>query len=112
MSWMKWTPGRQGGDYRKMLLFRWLPWLDVYLIDYEPHTGLGWHRDIVDGRRHWRLNIMLRRGGALFVRKLDGALQLSYRRVEFFRSDDWHMVTKSMSRRLVLSFGFTLRGSK
>ena len=62
MSLWRWAPGRQGGGYRKLLLARGRSW-DAYVLDYPPGSGVSVHRDPVDGRRHYRLNVVLR--GAL-----------------------------------------------
>lgn len=64
--------GRQGTGCEKMLLVtaKWpLPY-DCYFLRYGPGSSIGWHTDPVDGRRHYRLNVELRRAdGGVFHRR-------------------------------------------
>jgi hypothetical protein len=104
---MNWIPGRQGGGYLKLPLFRF--WrFDCYLIKYPTGASVQFHTDHAHGCRHYRLNIMLRRpkrGGAFHMR---GKPLLEFWRVRLFRPDLCaHSVETVLEGvRLVLSFGW------
>jgi hypothetical protein len=123
MSLWRWAPGRQGGGYRKLLLARGRSW-DAYVLDYPPGSGVSVHRDPVDGRRHYRLNVVLRGAlDAFYVAHLASLERLTYRkvparwsrrvrsalggRVVLFRPDQTpHGVEPGTKRRVVLSVGW------
>lgn len=105
---MKWIAGRQPGGYLKLPLFR-LRRLrtDCYLIRYPAGTGVRFHTDPVEGRRHYRLNVVLRRprsGGAF---RMLGRPLLAFWRVYLFRPDRYaHTVeTVQKGERWVFSLG-------
>ena len=61
----RWQRGRQHSDYDKLLLIE-LCCCDAYLLRFPTGARIPPHRDPVDGRRHYRLNLILRpamRGG-------------------------------------------------
>ncbi len=65
MGLFKWSPGRQGDGYSKMLLFQ-LWHFDCYLLRFEPFTKVPKHTDPAPaGFRHWRWNKTLRGSGTI-----------------------------------------------
>ena len=110
--WLRWDRGRQGTGYDKLLLLEnhvLLPF-DGYLLRYPAGSSVPPHRDRVQGGRHFRLNIVLKRspGGGEFV--CERPLYRSAR-VNLFRSDlSEHAVTRvEGGSRYVLSIGWVLR---
>lgn len=108
MTWLRWQKGRQRGGYDKLLLAtarRPFPF-DCYLIRYPVGAFIAPHTDPVDGHRHFRLNLEVRRGtrGGVFVR--NGLPQ--HGRIHLFRPDvERHEVTRVEGRaRYVLSVGW------
>lgn len=108
-QWWRWTRGRQGTGYDKLLLAT-LPWplpFDCYLIRYPVGSAIPRHVDPVQGRRHFRLNIVVKasRDGGEFVCQ-NPIFQT--RRIKFFRPDvSPHEVTEVQgSARYVLSVGW------
>lgn len=103
--WVRWTPGRQGSGYRKMLLasssrLRF----DAYVIDYPPGTHVPSHTDAVKGRRHFRANLVLR-GDQTF----EGEAIFKLGPLVVFRPDIApHAVARVTRRRIVLSVGVAL----
>ena len=98
-----WQPGRQGTGYRKRLFAHGRHW-DLYLLDYPPGTSIPVHRDPVPGKKHWRVNLVLR-GEQTF----EGRASFKCGPLVVFRPDITpHSVTVSKRRRLVLSFGVAL----
>ena len=110
--WLRWTRGRQGTGYDKLLLFATpLPVpLDVYLLRYPQGSEIPAHRDPVERGRHYRLNVLVwraREGGEF--RCADPIFRSG--RVALFRPDrSEHAVTRVESgRRYVLSVGWVAR---
>ena len=105
----RWQRGRQGSGYDKMLLFtaRWPIAFDSYLIRYPVGARIPPHVDPVDGRNHYRLNLIVKRsrGGGEFV---CSDPILSTPRIKLFRPDrSEHSVTEvTGSSRYVLSLGW------
>jgi hypothetical protein len=99
-----WVKGRQGTGYHKNLLAQGSNW-DLYLIFYPKGTFIPTHTDPVEGKRHYRANLVLwgpdSFGGKAIVR---------LPRFAFFRPDITpHSVRKVVGgSRMVLSFGFVL----
>lgn len=110
--WLRWERGRQLTGYDKMLLLASpfpIPF-DCYILRFPEGSEIPPHKDPVTGRRHYRLNIILKqppRGGEFVCR----APILNYGRVKLFRSDaSDHGVTRVIGgRRYVLSIGWALR---
>ena len=105
----RWQRGRQESGYDKMLLLT-APWpvaFDSYLIRYPVGSSIQPHTDPASGRKHYRLNIIIKRSadGGEFVCQ---APIFSSRRVKLFRPDQsQHSVTEVKgSSRYVLSLGW------
>lgn len=105
----RWQHGRQDSGYDKMLLLTasWPIAFDSYLIRYPIGSSIPPHTDPVNGRNHYRLNIIVKRsvGGGEFV--CSNPI-LSTSRVKLFRPDrSEHSVTEVIgSSRYVLSLGW------
>lgn len=109
----RWRRGRQGTGYDKMLLLT-APWpvaFDSYLIRYPEGSEIPPHTDPVGPRRHYRLNLVLKRSpaGGEFV---CANPIFASRRIKLFRPDVCeHSVTRVVGgNRYVLSMGW-LRGN-
>jgi hypothetical protein len=107
----KWVKGRQKtrgyGKYYKLKLWEWLG-TDCYLIKYDPHCFLPMHKDIVEGRKHYRMNLVLK-GDSLFY--IDEHI-FKWWRIVLFRPDLYpHCVRVSKTGRMVLSVGFTIKNN-
>lgn len=104
---MPWISGRQGGGYEKFPLFSFWK-VDCYLIRYRKNAEVKWHRDPVQGKRHYRLNILLQRSeeGGMFL--LNGPSVFQFWRIRIFRPDLYaHRVLPVKSgERLILSLGW------
>lgn len=105
---MRWERGRQSGGYEKLRLFEIPQRIDGWLIRYREGAGCDAHRDPVPGRRHYRLNIELRRPrrGGVF----QGDVLVRLGRAVLFRPDEnVHAVTRVVEgERLVLSLGVAI----
>lgn len=111
---MKWQEGRQGTGYFKLKLFSWEPYFDAWLLKYPPGAHIPRHRDEVDGRRHWRCNIILKRavvGGGHWVGDVFHHPACG-KRITVFRPDveEHGVLHVGRGTRYVLSLGFTLKG--
>ncbi len=109
MAWLRWESGRQQTGYEKMLLAtaRFPLPFDLYLLRYREGASVPSHVDPVDGRRHFRLNIVLceaERGGQFECKHPI----FETRRIKVFRPDvSEHAVSKvEAGCRMVLSFGW------
>jgi hypothetical protein len=111
----RWQPGRQCGGYEKLTLFagtKRLP-VDMHLLRYRVGDSIPAHTDPVDGRRHWRLNLVLREaieGGVFLAYGPKSDFFISHPRLNIFRPDTVsHGVTRiENGERLVLSIGLAL----
>lgn len=106
---LRWRHGRQGSGYDKLLLAT-LPWpvpFDCYLIRYPEGSAIPTHIDPVAERRHFRLNVVLKRSprGGEFV---CADPIFSTARIKLFRPDvSEHSVTRvEGGSRYVLSLGW------
>jgi hypothetical protein len=105
----RWQRGRQGTGYDKMLLLtaRWPIAFDSYLIRYPEGTEIPPHKDPVEHRGHYRLNIILKapKSGGEF---LCATPLFASQRIKFFRPDICeHSVTRVVGgSRYVLSLGW------
>lgn len=107
---LRWKAGRQGTGYEKCLLLTgyWPRPFDCYLLRYRKGQGIPPHTDPVSNGRHFRLNIVLRKGrGGEF--QCEAPLFASSR-VFLFRSDlSTHAVSPVESgTRYVLSIGWIM----
>lgn len=101
-----WTEGRQNPYYNKMLLFK-TSFMDCWLIKYAKCVGIGWHVDLVPGKRHYRLNIALINRNAEFWMDYKPCKK----HIVFFRPDIQEHCVKVIgddAYRLVLSIGWVL----
>lgn len=107
---LKWIQGRQNTGYYKMrLLISKKLSFDSYLLKFEDGVEVPWHYDPVStGRKHFRLNIILRRGrgGELVID--DGKPIASSRFFHLFRPDiQRHRMTRVEGRiQYMLSIGW------
>lgn len=108
-AWLRWVRGRQQTGYEKMLLAtaRFPLPFDLYLLRYPTGSSVPPHVDAVDGRRHFRLNVVLREaevGGEFSCR----SAILQTRPIKLFRPDvAEHSVSEiRQGSRLVLSLGW------
>lgn len=100
---MKWEAGRQGTGYYKLCIWKGKR-SDVYLIDYPIGSYIPTHVDKVEGRKHYRINILLC-GDDNFI----GSAILSMKRMKVFRPDIMvHSVGLNVKRRLVFSIGWAI----
>lgn len=106
---LRWQRGRQESGYDKMLLAtlsRPIPF-DCYLIRYPIGSSIAPHTDPVKDRRHFRLNIVIKRSpiGGEFI--CDNPI-FTKTRIKFFRPDiSEHSVTRvEGGSRYVLSVGW------
>lgn len=108
-KWLKWIPGRQGGDYHKKLLATAaIPKLfgfDMYLLKFAPDCYLKEHKDTVNRGRHFRLNIIFKGKGDFKCEKTI----INTRRVVLFRPDKYiHSMRNDGTERKVLSIGLNI----
>jgi hypothetical protein len=108
----KWEKGRQNTGYEKLKIFQFLN-MDCYLLRYKVGDYIPWHTDPVAGRKHFRLNIELKKaisGGNLYLIKENDRIKKIKSRLVFFRSDlRKHAVTEiRKGERIVLTFGIAI----
>jgi hypothetical protein len=109
-DWFRWRSGRQESGYEKMLLLvnPFILPFDFYLLRFREGAEIREHTDPVTGRRHFRLNIVIKnaRTGGDFV-CADPIYESN--RIKLFRPDvSAHSVTKIVAgTRYVLSIGWT-----
>ena len=108
-NFLRWKGGRQDSGYEKMLLLAnpFLLPFDCYLLRFREGSAIPEHTDPVDGRRHFRLNIVLREAvsGGEFC--CSDPIYAS-RRIKLFRPDrSPHSVSPvSKGTRYVFSLGW------
>lgn len=112
-TWLKWKRGRHNKSGYKSLLLFFNPWLvpfHVIMLKYPPGSYIRPHKDAVDGKLHYRLNVVLKpaKKGGLFNTK--GAF-IKTKILNFFRSDLCeHEVTKvEEGTRYVFSIGWVVK---
>lgn len=101
---MKWQNGRQGSGYLKKKIFEFWK-MDCYLIKYPDDSFIPEHVDQVDGKKHYRLNIVINKpkSGGRFI--CDKTI-INTGRIILFRQDKYkHSLTPVVGERLVLSLG-------
>lgn len=101
-----WRLGRQGTGYQKLLVAQG-SWWDCWLLKYAPGTMIPLHTDPVAGKRHYRLNVILKNASGGHFSACDPPL-FRWGRIILFRPDiNEHMVTEVYEgTRLVLSIGW------
>lgn len=100
---MMWIPGRQGGSYSKFKVIEW-KFIDCWLIKYAPFYTMPLHTDKVKGKRHIRMNIVLKGNGRFQCRKTILNIRNT---IIIFRPDLYHhRMINGGYERLVLSIGF------
>lgn len=106
----KWVQGRQDTGYYKMVLMlsKKLSF-DCYLLKFEEGVEVPWHYDPVkSGKKHYRLNVYLRKGnGGQLV--IDGGKPIVATRLfHLFRPDvQRHRMTRVEGRtQYMLSLGW------
>jgi hypothetical protein len=112
MNWLRWQKGRQAGGYDKLMLVSWL-FFDSYVLRFPHGSEIKPHRDPVNGKRHYRFNIIVWRAhaGGILGRLIGNQwrYQLMGQRFSFFRSDIiTHCMTKVTGTQYVLSFGWAI----
>ena len=113
-NWFRWRSGRQESGYDKMLLIAnpfMIPF-DCYILRFREGAEIPNHTDPVTDKRHYRLNIIVRKA------KKGGEFQCSdpiyeNQRIKLFRPDvSSHSVTKVIEgTRYVVSVGWVRRAS-
>lgn len=82
----KWQKGNQ---YNKLPLWKFKVFntvFDAFILYYHHPTFLGWHRDVVDGAKHYRLNFKLKGKSTLFIEGEKRQKSINFP-IAFFRSD-------------------------
>jgi hypothetical protein len=102
-----WQEGRQGTGYLKLKLFQ-NNFMDAYILKFPKGSRVPPHKDPVEGKKHYRMNLILRKGkGGEFECK-ETILNLS--RLKLFRPDlNEHSVSEvTDGTRLLLSVGWAI----
>lgn len=109
----KWQQGRQGTGYAKMLLARCrkpVPF-DLWLLRYREGSYIDWHHDPVEGKMHYRINVVLKKAKAGGEFESEDRPLFGSSRVVLFRPDqNRHRVRLIKGgTRYVLSFGWVTK---
>jgi len=98
-----WKSGRQGTGYARLTLLA-TSWLDCHVLRYPPGGYIPPHTDkLVDGRKHFRMNIRLTGDDSFKCRKV----LFKWWRVVIFRPDlHEHSVPAVKKTRYMLSIGW------
>jgi hypothetical protein len=107
-----WKPGRQyeTKDLRKLLLFQF-KFFDCYLLKIPAKTTIKPHTDKVEGKNHYRVNIILK-GSMDFCSnsfKRDAYTLLCIGSVSFFRPDIELHSAFTYKDTLILSIGWVTK---
>ena len=108
-NFLRWKSGRQQTGYEKMLLLAnpFIVPFDCYILRYKQGAEVPEHTDPVDGKRHYRLNVVLKkaRSGGEFV---CSSTIFESSRIKLFRPDQAaHSVTRvDEGTRYVFSLGW------
>lgn len=110
MKIWQWEDGRGRSGYGKWPIIKPTPWFDCYFIRYPEGSCLSHHVDPAKGRRHYRLNIVLKEA------KLGGKFDcektiINTRHIKFFRPDLYvHAVSEVYEgTRLIFSIGIGIK---
>ena len=111
-NFLKWQSGRQSSGYEKLLLLTnpFIIPFDCYLLRFREGAAIAEHTDPVDGKKHYRVNVILRaaiEGGEFICNNTI----INWSRLKLFRPDlAPHAVTPvSKGTRYVLSIGWVLK---
>lgn len=98
-----WKKGRQGTGYARLTLLA-TSWLDCHILRYLPGEFIPPHTDkLVDGSRHYRMNILLKGEDSFQCSKV----LFKWWRVVIFRPDlHEHAVPAVTRKRYMLSIGW------
>jgi len=104
----RWEQGRRNTGYWKLLLCK-LFFFDAYLLHFPKGSCVPPHKDPVPGKKHYRLNLILKKsgqGGEFFCQHPI----IDTERIKIFRSDiETHYVTRvETGSRWVLSIGIAV----
>jgi hypothetical protein len=110
--WLRFERGRQESGYEKMLLLT-APWpipFDVYFLRFRVGDHIPPHTDPVMKKRHYRLNVVVRKADEGGEFQCDDPI-FATDRIKFFRPDRSRHAVSQIVRgaRWVLSIGFVLR---
>lgn len=105
---MKWEVGRQGGGYKKKLLWSTnnkLFGIDCYIIKFTPNYHLKPHKDEVESGKHYRLNLEVKGEGKFFCK--EPIFKLG--KLVVFRPDKVHSMINGNSERTLFSIGLNIK---
>ncbi len=104
---MKWESGRQNATQSLMKLKVWSKWnTDCYLLKFKEGSVIDKHLDIVEGKKHYRMNITLY-GKWLFFKGISGDYQ-TIGSCHIFRPDITKHSAYVQKNTMVLSIGIVL----
>lgn len=108
---MKWQSGRQEATKSIRKLTLWSFWrTDGYILNMPQGTTVGWHKDEVTGKKHFRFNLTLW-GGWTLCRMINGVHFMkdeSFLSCHFFRPDIIEHKANVQKNSYVLSIGFVI----
>ena len=111
-NFLRWRPGRQQSGYEKMLLLAnpFLVPFDCYILRYRPGSEIAEHTDPVDDKKHYRLNVVIKKAEAGGHFSCSDCIYESAR-IKLFRPDRArHSVSRvDIGTRYVLSIGWVRR---
>lgn len=104
---LNWKPGRQNSGYFKLKLFEmsWPIGIDLYLLKFEDGVRVPVHKDKVGNKRHFRINLTLKKprsGGYFYCENI----MFKFSRLVLFRPDNnYHGLTTVNGKLIMLSLG-------
>lgn len=104
---LTWKPGRQNSGYFKLKLFEisWPIGIDLYLLKFEDCARVPVHKDKVENKRHFRINLTLKKscsGGYFYCEHMI----FKFSRLVLFRPDiNYHGLTTVNGKLIILSLG-------
>ena len=103
-----WKSGRQQTGYKKLCLLM-TSFCDVHILRYQTGDHIPPHVDTVTDKRHYRMNIELKKADAGEFKCDECIFETS--RIKIFRPDiSEHEVTEITGTRYVFSVGVALFG--
>jgi hypothetical protein len=105
----KWELGRQSSGYAKFKIFSFYKY-DMYILKFPEGSVITPHVDIVDSRRHFRANIIIKHAKTGGTFKCLNTI-CNFSRLKIFRPDmEMHSVSKIIKgTRYVLSIGWVFK---